>query len=175
MAIDPKDRPVRQEPNPNIDEQELNASNLTPGADPPKNADARGGYGNRDGKQGFGTDSAGGITAVSMNRNTDNLTPPGDNMRTEDEGRQDRADQDLPTPPNLDPRRVNNGPADELEADDRRKGPDEMEDPDSRVGMGQMEAKAPGHSSGGAYPSTATPETNASEMDRNAEDSGLEV
>ena len=175
MAIDPKDRPVRQEPNPNIDEQELHASNITPGADPPKNADARGGYGNRDGKQGFGTDSSGGITAVSMNRNTDQLKPPGDNMVTEDEGRSDRADQDLPAPSNMDTRRANNGPADELEADDMRKGPDEMEDPDSRVGMGQMEAKAPGHSSGGDFPSTATTETNADLLDRNAQESGQEL
>lgn len=175
MAIDPKDRPVRQEPNDQIDEQELRASNITPGADPPKNADARGGFGNRDGKQGFGTDSSNGITATSMNEDEDQLRTTGDNMLTEDEGRSDRADQDLPAPQDTDHRRVNNGPADELEADDMRQGPDEMEDPDSRVGMGQMEPKAAGRSSGGDFPSTATPQTNADLLDRNAQDSGLEV
>nr|GFC13076.1 serine hydroxymethyltransferase 4 [Tanacetum cinerariifolium] len=35
------------------------------------------------------------------------------------------------------------GPVDELEADDLRKGPDEMEDADSHVGMGQMAPKNP--------------------------------
>ena len=174
MAVDPNDRPVRQEPNDKIDEQELHASNIIPGADPPKNENARGGFGNRDGKEGFGTDSATGITAVSMNRNEDNLTPPPDNMRTADEGRPDRANQDLPTLRTTDARRPN-GPADEIAADNLRKGPDEMLDPDSRVGMGQMEPKAPGHRSGGDFPNEATDATNASLMDRNAEDSGLET
>lgn len=175
MAIDPKNRPVRQEPNPDIDEQELRASNIIPGADPPKNADARGGFGNREGKQGYGTDSADGITAVSMNRDEDTLERPGDNMLTEDEGRSDRADQDMPAPRDMDPRRKPATPVDELDADDYRKGPDEMENPDSRVGMGQMEPNAPGTSSGGEFPNQATPQTNADLLDRNAQESGLEL
>jgi hypothetical protein len=40
--------------------------NYTPGAEPPKNADARGGYGNRDDKEGFGSDTATGATALGV-------------------------------------------------------------------------------------------------------------
>ena len=39
--------------------------NYTPGADHPKNDEARGGYGNRDDKEGFGSDTAG-DTAIGV-------------------------------------------------------------------------------------------------------------
>ncbi|MFD2785723.1 hypothetical protein [Hymenobacter rubripertinctus] len=139
MAIDPNDRPVRVI-NDDTTDQEMNAGHLVPGADPPKNEDARGGFGNRDGKQGFGTDSSNGVTAVSMNQNEDKVAPPDDNMRTSEEGRPNRPNQDLPDRDlTQQPRR----PVDELDGDDARAGRDEMEDPDSRVGMGQMEANPP--------------------------------
>ncbi|WBA41095.1 hypothetical protein [Hymenobacter canadensis] len=138
MATDPNNRPVRVI-NDDTTEQEMKAGHITPGGDPPKNEDARGGFGNRDGKEGFGTDSGAGISAVSVNENADKTSSPPDNMRSTDEGRPDRPNQDLPADDlDLATRR----PADELDRDDARSGPDEMSDPDSRVGMGQMERPA---------------------------------
>lgn len=139
MATDAHNRPIREIPN-DTTAEELQAGHIIPGAHPPKNEDARGGYGNRDGKEGFGTDSGSGSTAVSVNENADKVEHPHDNMRTSDEGRPDRANQDLPSPDSevISPA----GPVDELDADDAR-ATDEMSDPDSRVGMGQMEPAQP--------------------------------
>lgn len=83
----PNQRPVRV-----IDEdtgdQEMRAGHIIPGADPPKNEHQRGGFGNRDGKEGFGSDTASeGPSATGVNDYADDGTPPPDNMRTEDEGR----------------------------------------------------------------------------------------
>ncbi|MBD1397394.1 hypothetical protein H9Q13_09475 [Pontibacter sp. JH31] len=83
----PKDKPVRV-----IEEdttaQEFSAGHIIPGANPPKNEHQRGGFGNRDGKEGFGSDTASeGPSATGVNDYADDGTPPPDNMRTEDEGR----------------------------------------------------------------------------------------
>lgn len=83
----PKDRPVRVIEE-DTSELEMRAGHIIPGADPPKNEHQRGGYGNRDGKEGFGSDTAGqGPSATGVNDYADDGTPPPDNMRTEDEGR----------------------------------------------------------------------------------------
>ena len=105
MSIDPKNRPVREIPNDTTNE-ELQAGHIIPGADPPKNEAARGGFGNRDGKQGFGTDSSDGISAVSVNEDADKPGHPADNMRGDDEGRPVAENEDVPTGDDLDPRRV---------------------------------------------------------------------
>jgi hypothetical protein len=69
-------------------ELEMRAGHIIPGADPPKNEHQRGGFGNRDGKEGFGSDTASeGPSATGVNDYADDGTPPPDNMRTEDEGR----------------------------------------------------------------------------------------
>ncbi|MER2999644.1 hypothetical protein [Pontibacter populi] len=69
-------------------ELEMRAGHIIPGADPPKNEHQRGGFGNRDGKEGFGSDTASeGPSATGVNDFADDGTPPPDNMRTEDEGR----------------------------------------------------------------------------------------
>lgn len=86
MATDQHGRPIRELPNDTTDE-ELRAGHIIPGADPPRNDDARGGFGNRDGKQGYGTDSEDGISAVSVNETADAEGHPGDNMRSVSEGR----------------------------------------------------------------------------------------
>lgn len=80
-------RPVRVIEDDTTD-QEFRAGHIIPGADPPKNEHQRGGFGNRDGKEGFGSDTASeGPTATGVNDYADDGTPPPDNMRTEDEGR----------------------------------------------------------------------------------------
>ncbi|MBC6991820.1 hypothetical protein [Hymenobacter sp. BT491] len=167
MAIDPNNRPVRVI-NDDTTSEEFQAGHIIPGASPPTNEDARGGFGNRDGKQGYGTDSSDGISAVSVNEDADKSEHPADNMRTADEGADQRPNQDLPADDDIDARRV--APIiDELEADDLRPT-DEMSDPDSRVGMGQMEQPQPNATDVGA-----TPETNADLLDRNAQESGIEL
>lgn len=50
--------------------EEMNAGHIIPGANPPKNENQRGGFGDRDGKSGFGSDSADGDTALSTNDNS---------------------------------------------------------------------------------------------------------
>ncbi|MHA6248547.1 hypothetical protein ACXYMU_11460 [Pontibacter sp. CAU 1760] len=68
--------------------EEMRAGHIIPGADPPKNEHQRGGFGNRDGKEGYGSDTASeGPTATGVNDFADDGTPPPDNMRTEEEGR----------------------------------------------------------------------------------------
>lgn len=86
MATDKKGRPVRVI-NDDTTDEELRAGHRTPGADPPTGNDARGGFGNRDGKQGYGSDSEDGSTAVTVNETADRAGHPADNMRTTDEGR----------------------------------------------------------------------------------------
>ncbi|PVY40437.1 hypothetical protein [Pontibacter virosus] len=82
-----KNRPVRVIEDDTTD-QEFRAGHIIPGADPPKNEHQRGGFGNRDGKEGFGSDTASeGPSATGVNDFADDGTPPPDNMRTEDEGR----------------------------------------------------------------------------------------
>jgi hypothetical protein len=69
-------------------DEEMRAGHIIPGADPPKNEHQRGGFGNRDGKEGYGSDTASeGPSATGVNDYADDGTPPPDNMRTEDEGR----------------------------------------------------------------------------------------
>ncbi|MCC9135712.1 hypothetical protein ACFSKU_16950 [Pontibacter silvestris] len=85
--FDPHSRPVRV-----IDEdtteQELRAGYVIPGADAPKNEHQRGGFGNRDGKEGYGSDTAGqGPSATGVNDYSDDGVPPPDNLRSEGEGR----------------------------------------------------------------------------------------
>lgn len=164
MAIDPNNRPVRVIED-DTTEQEMKAGHITPGGDPPKNEAARGGFGNREGKEGYGTDSGSGITAVSVNEDADKHEHPADNMRTTDEGQPNRPNQDLPADEDLDleVRR----PVDELDRDDARGGPDEMSDPDSGVGMGQMERPT------GTNADLARQGTNADLTDPNATDTAI--
>ena len=141
MAIDPNNRPIRVI-NDDTSNEEMEAGHHIPNADPPKNEAARGGFGNRDGKEGFGSDTSGGETAVGVNETADNMSPPADNMRSTDEGRPDRANQDLPPLDEYTDTILSNGrPVDELDAHDYRPGIDEMRNPNSRVGMGQMEPR----------------------------------
>ncbi|UYZ62297.1 hypothetical protein [Hymenobacter weizhouensis] len=164
MATDPHNRPVRVLEE-DTTEQELAAGHIIPGADPPKNEAARGGFGNRDGKEGYGTDSESGITAVSVNEDADKNSRPADNLRSNEEGREDRPNQDLPADRDADlqPRR----PVDELDADDQRPNQDEMLDPDSRVGMDQMEPRAINNDE------LARQGTNADLTDPNATDTAI--
>ncbi|GAA4391058.1 hypothetical protein [Hymenobacter koreensis] len=191
MAIDPNNRPVREIPNDTTDE-ELQAGHIIPGADPPKNNDARGGFGNRDGKQGFGTDSSDGITAVSVNEDADKPGHPADNMRSDDEGRPVVPNEDMPTPDFLDPRRLPD-PADEIDGDTRRArnagedltDDDDFANVDRRNSAGEDEQ--PGRSRSDNNPergaainynskaSDARPDTNADLTDPNAQESGLDV
>ncbi|RIJ37596.1 hypothetical protein [Pontibacter oryzae] len=68
--------------------QEMRAGHIIPGANPPKNEHQRGGFGNRDGKEGYGSDTASeGPSATGVNDYADDGIQPPDNMRTEDEGR----------------------------------------------------------------------------------------
>ena len=166
MAIDPNNRPVRVINNDTTNE-EFQAGHIIPDADPPKNEAARGGFGNRDGKEGFGTDSGTGSTAVSVNENTDRPNHPADNIRSADEGADQRPNQDMPADDDLDQRRVP-APADELDADDLR-GRDEMQNPNSRVGMGQMEQRQPNPDAVGA-----STRTNAELTDPNATDTAID-
>jgi hypothetical protein len=166
MAIDPNNRPIRVI-NDDTTELEMQDGHRLPNADPPKNEAARGGFGNRDGKQGYGTDSEDGLTAVSVNSDADQLDQPADNMRTAGEGADQRPNQDMPHSNDdadlLRPAR----PIDELDADDQRPGLDEMRNPNSRVGMGQMEPRP-------IQPITGT-DTNAELTDPNAQESGLDI
>ncbi|UOG74839.1 hypothetical protein MTX78_22330 [Hymenobacter tibetensis] len=169
MAIDPKNRPVRVI-NDDTTEQELAAGHITPGGDPPKNEDARGGFGNREGREGYGTDTANGITALGENRNADSTTLPPDNMLSDDQGRDRQLNEDMPNPDLLDEedRIEARRPVDELDADDARTGLDEMENPNSRVGMGQMEQPQPNNDV------LARQGTNADLTDPNATDTAID-
>jgi hypothetical protein len=95
MAIDPNNRPIRVI-NDDTTDEELAAGHIIPGADPPKNEAARGGFGNRDGKEGFGTDSGSGNTSISVNEDADKVGHPADNILTVEEGANERADRDMP-------------------------------------------------------------------------------
>ena len=171
MAIDPNNRPIRVI-NDDTSNEEMEAGHHIPNADPPKNEAARGGFGNRDGKEGFGSDTSGGETAVGVSETADNMSPPADNMRSTDEGRPDRANQDLPPLDDDDddddtsPLRSSGRPVDELDAHDYRPGLDEMRNPNSRVGMGQMEPRP-------QPPITGT-DTNAELTDPNATDTAID-
>lgn len=171
MAIDPNNRPIRVI-NDDTTDEEMQAGHRIPHADPPKNEAARGGFGNREGKEGFGSDTAGGETALGVNETADNMSPPQDNMRSEDEGRDDQANQDLPAretyADDADLVAVHHpsGPVDELDAHDRRPGLDEMRNPNSRVGMGQMEPRP-------SEPITGT-DTNAELTDPGATDTAID-
>ncbi|GAA4019683.1 hypothetical protein GCM10022408_37220 [Hymenobacter fastidiosus] len=167
MAIDPNNRPVRVI-NDDTTDQELAAGHIIPGANPPKNEAARGGFGNRDGKEGFGTDSGAGSTAVSVNEDTDRAGRNADNIRTVDEGADQRSNQDMPIDDDLDAPQVSRR-VDVRDADDERAGRDEMRNPDSRVGMGQMEQVQPDPSKVGA-----NTQTNAELTDPNAQDSAID-
>jgi hypothetical protein len=109
--------------------------------------------------------------AASVNADADRQDHPSDNMRTAGEGANQRPNQDLPSPDDERDeetgRRPQRGPVDELEADDLRKGPDEMEDADSHVGMDLMAPKT-------QKPVTGT-DTNAEQNDPGAQDSGLDI
>ncbi|ALD22187.1 hypothetical protein [Hymenobacter sp. DG25A] len=166
MATDHNNRPIRVI-NDDTTDEELAAGHIIPGANPPKNEDARGGFGNRDGKEGFGTDSGNGSTAVSVNENTDNIQHPHDNMRTEDEGRPNGPNQDMPEERDLD--LESRRPVDELDADDARPGRDEMQNPNSRVGMDQMEPRPTGTNA-----DLARQGTNADLTDPNATDTAID-
>jgi len=90
-------------------------------------------------------------------------------MRRADEGADQRRDQDLPSPDDErdeEGRRPHRGPVDELDADDLRQGPDEMEDADSHVGMGQKAPKTPQSITG--------TDTNAELTDPGAQDSAID-
>jgi hypothetical protein len=164
MPTKSNDRPIRVI-NDDTTNEEMEAGHRIPNADPPKNEAARGGFGNRDGKEGYGTDSEDGITAVSVNADADQAGHPKDNMRTSEEGRPDRANQDLPDEDD-DATMRPVGPVDDLDAYDRRPGLDEMRNPNSRVGMGQMEPRP-------IQPITGT-DTNAELNDPNATDSAID-
>ncbi|GGF03366.1 hypothetical protein [Hymenobacter cavernae] len=167
MAIDPHNRPVRVI-NDDTTDEEFKAGHIISGGDPPKNEAARGGFGNRDGKEGYGSDSNDGNTATTVNEEADKMGHPADNMRASEEGRSDRANQDLPAPEDMDDRRVARAP-DEIE-NDPDEDKDEMYNPNSRVGMGQMEQPQPDPSKVGA-----TTATNAELLDPNAQESGLDI
>jgi hypothetical protein len=66
----------------NTDFEEMQAGHIIPGADPPKNDHARGGFGDRDGRNGFGTDSSDGSTALSMNEDTEDTHAHTDGLQT---------------------------------------------------------------------------------------------
>ncbi|CAM3393330.1 hypothetical protein POKO110462_00620 [Pontibacter korlensis] len=98
MAEDKEDKNTTKNQLPNqrgfreVDEDtgdlEMRAGHIIPGADPPKNEHQRGGFGNRDGKEGYGSDTAGGgPSATGVNDFSDDGVPPPDNLRTEEEGR----------------------------------------------------------------------------------------
>ena len=170
MAIDPNNRPVRVINDDNASNEEMEAGHHIPNADPPKNDAARGGFGNREGKEGYGSDTSGGETAVGVNETADNMSPPQDNMRSTDQGRPDRENQDLPSEEDDDddtaPLHRPARPVDELDADDYRGGVDEMRNPNSRVGMGQMEPRP-------IQPITGT-DTNAELNDPDATDTAID-
>src|SRR4028118_241925 len=66
----------------NTDYEEMQAGHIIPGADPPKNESARGGFGDRDGRNGFGTDSSDGATSLSMNEDTEDRHAHTDGIQT---------------------------------------------------------------------------------------------
>lgn len=66
-----KDRPIRHIDSTGEDMTEMEMGHLVPGADPPKNEQARGGFGDRDGKTGYGSDSGEGVSAVTTNENSE--------------------------------------------------------------------------------------------------------
>jgi len=66
----------------NTDYEEMQAGHIIPGADPPKNDAARGGFGDRDGRNGFGTDSSDGSTSLSMNEDTEDTHAHTDGLQT---------------------------------------------------------------------------------------------
>ena len=77
---DNNERPVRHIDSTGEDMAEMEAGHLVPGADPPKNEPARGGFGDRDGKTGFGSDSGNGATAFTVNDDStesSNIIPDG--------------------------------------------------------------------------------------------------
>lgn len=174
MAIDPNKRPVRVI-NDDTTDEELAAGHIIPGADPPKNEAARGGFGNRDGKEGFGTDSGSGNTSISVNEDADKVGHPGDNMLTTDEGRSEQADQDMP---NLDL----------PSADEVRRPPSPSENNATKAqrtlhGAGESDVDGirntlnkTDHDVSTVQDSPhgrATPETNADLNDPNAQESGI--
>ncbi|UOQ98204.1 hypothetical protein MUN81_01620 [Hymenobacter sp. 5317J-9] len=87
-------------------------------------------------------------------------------MRSNDEGRAGRANQDLPDDDGLDSIAPSGRPVDELDVHDRRPGVDEMLNPNSRVGMGQMEPRP-------LPPITGT-DTNAELNDPDATDTAID-
>lgn len=64
------------------DFDEMNAGHIIPGADPPKNEHARGGFGDRDGRNGYGTDSPNGSTAISLNEDSEDTNTHTDGLQT---------------------------------------------------------------------------------------------
>ncbi|MGV3503168.1 MAG: hypothetical protein ACO1O1_05635 [Adhaeribacter sp.] len=66
----------------NTDYEEMAAGHIIPGADPPKNDHARGGFGDRDGRNGFGTDAGEGMTALSMNEDSADPRAHTDGLQT---------------------------------------------------------------------------------------------
>jgi hypothetical protein len=66
----------------NTDYEEMAAGHIIPGADPPKNDHARGGFGDRDGRNGFGTDAGEGMTALSMNEDSEDPNAHTDGLQT---------------------------------------------------------------------------------------------
>ena len=66
----------------NTDYEEMAAGHIIPGADPPKNDHARGGFGDRDGRNGFGTDAGEGMTALSMNEDSEDPHAHTDGLQT---------------------------------------------------------------------------------------------
>jgi hypothetical protein len=66
----------------NTDYEEMAAGHIIPGADPPKNDHARGGFGDRDGRNGFGTDAGEGLTALSMNEDSEDPNAHTDGLQT---------------------------------------------------------------------------------------------
>ncbi len=67
------------------DFDEMNAGHIIPGADPPKNEHARGGFGDRDGRNGYGTDSPNGSTALSLNEDTEDFNTHTDGLQTSEQ------------------------------------------------------------------------------------------
>jgi hypothetical protein len=83
----PNKRPVKVIED-DTSKEEMSQGHIIPGANPPKNEHQRGGFGNRDGKEGYGSDTASeGPSAIGVNDYADDGIQPPDNMRTEDEGR----------------------------------------------------------------------------------------
>ncbi|MCC3156129.1 hypothetical protein LJ737_02715 [Hymenobacter sp. 15J16-1T3B] len=190
MSIDPKNRPVREIPNDTTDE-ELQAGHIIPGADPPKNEAARGGFGNRDGKQGFGTDSSDGISSVSVNEDADKPGHPADNIRGDDEGRPVVPNEDMPTPDVLDPRRLPDALS-ESDGDSRRarNAGEDLTDEDDLDAVDRLDdfgdadeddedddTAAPRSGAGAidynSKASDARPDTNADLTDPDAQESGI--